>query len=77
MTFLMASLKPMRLSKLKKIMVPLEHSSNTLAVKPNEIATGINEIAKEKRGGTTDTRLCLARFLKTTPDFWMNPSEKI
>lgn len=32
----------------------------------------LNEIVRGKRGVTADTALRLAKFLKTTPQFWMN-----
>ena len=32
----------------------------------------INEIALERRGISADTALRLARYFKTTPQFWLN-----
>jgi addiction module HigA family antidote len=32
----------------------------------------INEICLERRGITADTALRLARYFKTTPEFWLN-----
>ncbi len=34
--------------------------------------TRISEIVNERRGITADTALRLARYLGTTPQFWMN-----
>ncbi len=34
--------------------------------------TRIGEIVNERRGITADTALRLARYLGTTPQFWMN-----
>ncbi len=35
-------------------------------------ATRIGEIANERRAITPDTALRLARYFRTTPEFWMN-----
>jgi len=56
----------------EEFMVPYELSANALAKHLGVTAARINEIAKEKRGITADTALRLARYFKTTPEFWMN-----
>jgi addiction module HigA family antidote len=56
----------------EEFMVPLGLSSNALAKLLGVTAARINEIAKERRGITADTALRLARYFKTTPEFWMN-----
>jgi addiction module HigA family antidote len=56
----------------EEFMVPLGLTSNALAKHLGVTAARINEIAKEHRGITADTALRLARYFKTTPEFWMN-----
>ncbi len=53
-------LKPMR-------MTPYELAKRLHVPSPR-----INDIVLEKRGVTADTALRLARFLGTSPEFWMN-----
>jgi addiction module HigA family antidote len=47
-------------------------SANALAGHLGVTTARINEIAREKRGITADTALRLARFFKTTPEFWLD-----
>ena len=56
----------------EEFMVPLGLTSNALAKQLGVTAARINEIAKEQRGITADTALRLARYFKTTPEFWIN-----
>ena len=56
----------------EEFMVPLGLTSNALAKHLGVTAARINEIAKEHRGITADTALRLARYFKTTPEFWIN-----
>ena len=56
----------------EEFMIPLGLSSNALAKHLGVTAARINEIAKEHRGITADTALRLARYFKTTPEFWLN-----
>jgi len=51
---------------------PLEMKPYTLAKKLGVPRTRIERIVAEKVGITTDTALRLARFFRTTPEFWMN-----
>jgi antitoxin HigA-1 len=57
---------------LREELVEMNLSANALAqalgVPPNRITA----ILKEQRGITADTALRLARYLGTTPEFWMN-----
>ena len=53
-------------------MIPLGLSSNALAKHLGVTAARINEIANGRRGISADTALRLARYFKTTPEFWMN-----
>ena len=56
----------------EEFMVPLGLSANALGralkVPPNRITAIINQ----QRGVTGDTALRLAKYFKTTPQFWMN-----
>lgn len=53
-------------------MEPLQLSSNKLASILGVTAARINEIVRERRGISADTALRLARYFRTTPEFWMN-----
>lgn len=54
------------------VLAPLNMSVNQLAKHLAMTATRLNEIVKGKRGITADTALRLARYLGTSPKFWMN-----
>jgi antitoxin HigA-1 len=51
---------------------PLGLSANRLAMDLHVPVTRIADILAERRGITSDTALRLARYFKTTPEFWMN-----
>src|SRR5438876_3694933 len=51
---------------------PLGMSVNALAIALRVPATRIGAIVKGERSVTADTALRLARFLDTSPEFWMN-----
>ena len=51
---------------------PLGLSANALANHLGVTAARVNEIVNERRGITADTALRLARYFKTTPEFWLN-----
>ncbi len=51
---------------------PLEMTPYALAKKLNVPRTRIERLVAEKTPVTTDTALRLAKFFKTTPEFWMN-----
>jgi len=53
-------------------MKPLGLSSNKLAIELRVPATRIAEIVHERRRISADTALRLARYLRTTPEFWLN-----
>jgi addiction module HigA family antidote len=53
-------------------LAPLGMSPYRLARHINVPRTRIERIIKQQVGITTDTALRLARFFKTTPEFWMN-----
>ena len=60
----------------EEFMAPLELSANALANELGVTAARVNEIAKEKRGITADTALRLAKYFRTTPEFWMNLQQR-
>ena len=56
----------------EEYLVPLKMSAGALARRLQVPRTRIERIVSEETGITTDTALRLARFFRTTPDFWMN-----
>ncbi|MCO6511392.1 MAG: HigA family addiction module antidote protein [Aridibacter famidurans] len=57
---------------LEEYMKPLALSANALSNRLGVTAARVNEIVNGKRGITADTALRLARFFRTTPEFWLN-----
>ncbi|MEI2300962.1 HigA family addiction module antitoxin [Ensifer sp. MJa1] len=51
---------------------PLNMSAGALAKKLNVPRTRIERLAAEQTPVTTDTALRLAKYFRTTPEFWMN-----
>jgi len=51
---------------------PLGMSVNALAIALRVPATRIGAIVKEERAVTANTAIRLARYFRTTPEFWMN-----
>jgi addiction module HigA family antidote len=56
---------------LEDVLKPLDMSVNRLAKALGITAARLNEIVRGKRGITADTALRLARYLGTSPDFWL------
>jgi len=56
----------------EEYLIPMGLTANALASRLGVTAARVNEIVKEKRGITADTALRLAKFFRTTPEFWMN-----
>jgi addiction module HigA family antidote len=56
---------------LEDVLKPLNMSVNQLAKSPAVDAARLNEIVRGRRGITADTALRLARYLGTTPEFWL------
>lgn len=54
------------------VLKPLGMSVNALARQLHIPATRLNEIVRARRGISADTALRLARYLGTTPQFWLN-----
>ena len=55
----------------EEILTPLDMSVNQLAKHLAVDAARLNEIVRGRRGITADTALRLARYLGTTPEFWL------
>ncbi len=55
----------------EEILIPLTMSVNQLARHLAVDAARLNEIVRGRRGITADTALRLARYLGTTPEFWL------
>ncbi len=56
----------------EEFLVPLGMSAGTLARKLGLPRSRIERIIREEIGLSADTALRLARYFRTTPDFWMN-----
>lgn len=56
---------------LEDVLKPLDLSVNRLAKALGITATRLNDIVRGRRGVTADTALRLARYLGTSPDFWL------
>ena len=56
----------------EEFLKPLRMTPYELAKRLRVPVPRINDIVLEKRGITADTALRLARFLGTSPEFWMN-----
>lgn len=56
----------------EEYLVPIGMSAGALARELNVPRTRIERLAKELTSLTPDTALRLAKFFRTTPEFWMN-----
>ena len=56
----------------EEFMEPLKLNPHRLALALRVPAPGVYEIVKEERAISTEMALRLARFFRTTPEFWMN-----
>jgi antitoxin HigA-1 len=56
---------------LEDVLKPLDMSVNRLAKALGVTAARLNEIVRGRRGITADTALRLARYLGTSPEFWL------
>ena len=56
----------------EEYLIPLDMSAGALAKELNVPRTRIERLAKEETGLSPDTALRLAKFFRTTPEFWMN-----
>lgn len=53
-------------------LIPLNMSASALAIALRLPAPRISEIVREKRSITPETAVRLAKYFKTTPQYWMN-----
>lgn len=56
----------------EEFLIPLDISARQLALDISIPPNRLTEIVRERRGVTADTALRLARYLGTSPEFWMN-----
>ena len=56
----------------EEYLLPLDMSPHALAMELRVPAPRINEIVRERRAITPDTALRLARYFRTTAQFWSN-----
>ncbi|KAB2689289.1 HigA family addiction module antitoxin [Brucella pseudogrignonensis] len=56
----------------EEYLVPLNRSAGALAKQLNVPRTRIERLSNELTVVTPDTALRLAKFFRTTPEFWMN-----
>jgi antitoxin HigA-1 len=56
----------------EEFMKPMGLTANKLAMNLRIPATRIGEIIHERRGVSAETAMRLARYLGTTPEFWLN-----
>ncbi|AQZ54099.1 MAG: addiction module antidote protein, HigA family [Martelella sp.] len=56
----------------EEYLIPLNMSAGALAKRLHVPRTRIERIAKEETAITPDTALRLAKFFRTTPQFWLN-----
>jgi len=70
----MPKLKPVHPGEIlrEEFMIPLKLNPHKLAIALRVPAPGVYEIVKEERAVSTEMALRLARFLGTTPEFWVN-----
>jgi len=70
----MAKLKPVHPGEIlrQEFMEPLKLNSHKLALALRVPAPGVYEIVKEERAVSPEMALRLARFFRTTPEFWIN-----
>ena len=55
----------------EEFLVPLKLTANALAAALGVPANRITLVVREARGITADTALRLARYFRTTPEFWL------
>lgn len=56
----------------EEYLLPLDFSAGALAKKLGVPRTRIERLANEQSPVTTDTALRLAKYFRTSPEFWMN-----
>jgi len=71
MTSILPPLHPGEILR-EEYLIPLHMSAGALARQLNVPRTRIERLANEQTAVTPDTALRLAKFFRTTPEFWMN-----
>lgn len=56
----------------EEYLIPMDMTPNALANALGLTAARVNEIVRGERGVTPDSALRLARYLRTTPEFWLH-----
>ena len=56
----------------EEYLTPMNMAPCALAIALGLTATGVNDIVSGERGITPETALRLARYLRTTPEFWLH-----
>jgi antitoxin HigA-1 len=70
----MTKLKPIHPGEIlrEEFLVPFELNANKLAIRLRVPSPTVYQIIKEERGISPEMALRLARFFRTTPEFWVN-----
>jgi addiction module HigA family antidote len=70
----MTKLKPSHPGEIlrEEFMVPFELNPNKLALALTVEAPNVYDIIHERRGISSEMSLRLARYFRTTPEFWIN-----
>jgi antitoxin HigA-1 len=70
----MPKLKPIHPGEIlrEEFLVPFELNANKLVLRLRVPSPTIYQIIKEERGISPEMALRLARFFRTTPEFWVN-----
>jgi len=71
---IMTKLKPIHPGEIlrEEFMVPFELNPNKLALALRVAAPNVYDIIHERRGISSEMSLRLARYFRTTPEFWIN-----
>jgi addiction module HigA family antidote len=71
---IMTKLKPIHPGEIlrEEFMVPFGLNPNKLALALRVAAPNVYDIIRERRGISSEMSLRLARYFRTTPEFWIN-----
>jgi len=70
----MVKMKPVHPGEIlrEEFLAPLKINPHKLAIALRVPAPGVYEIVKEERAVSTEMALRLARYFRTSPEFWIN-----
>lgn len=70
----MAKMKPVHPGEIlrEEFLAPLKMNPHKLAIALRVPAPGVYEIVKEERAISSEMALRLARYFRTSPEFWVN-----